>query len=417
MNQPLQAMIVTVGLGEKQGGEVLDGLQADLKEFQPDYTVLLASNKSLPTARRLVELAGLADDQCEILELTSAHDLDEVFLQTNQLIERLIQRGFPADRIAINYTGGTKVMGTGAVLSGVYNRVMQLRYISGMAKSSEADQTAKHRTLTARPGAVYAYQDLLRARAMMLDLRFRPAHTTLESIEPDLLTRTDRSLHRELTALAQAYGEWDNFYSERFLATYETISFEHDSLTPFRLSDEQFAAVRQLAHEMGRGRPAPYIITELFNSATRRLMVGRTEDALTRLYRALEMLAQWVLERDFEIDINDVDTRRIPPRDRVGFDALRSMEDGLVKIGLRRSYDLLVILESPVGISFREDPVMVEFMEHRGESILSHGLRPADPESCRQFIDRARELFKVEIPDFDDQARLLKFPWLIDRSE
>jgi hypothetical protein len=147
----------------------------------------------------------------------------------------------------------------------------------------------------------------------------------------------------------------------------------------------------------------------------RRLLLGATEDALARLYRALEMLAQWVLDRDHGVDTNDVDTRRIPPRDRVSFDALRSIEDGLVKIGLRKCYELLIILKTPVGEAFAADPVMRQFLEKRSETILAHGMQPAEPDEASRFMQHAPPLFRIEIPDFEQRAHLLQFPWLSEK--
>ena len=88
------------------------------------------------------------------------------------------------------------------------------------------------------------------------------------------------------------------------------------------------------------------------------------------------------------------------------------MEDGIVKIGLRKCYEMLVILKTPVGEAFASDAVMRKFLEKRSETILSHGMQPASAEEARLFMRHARPLFRLEIPDCDELARLLHFPWL-----
>lgn len=416
MDQPINtkasAIIMTVGLPGDQGGDVLDALQLDLDALKPDRLALIATAQSLPNARRMIERSGLDPSRCEIVELSGAHDLDEVFRMTNDLIQRLVKRGYAPEQIAINYTSGTKVMGSGAVLSAVYNKIMELRYITGLASVREGPERARHRILTTKPGAVFAYQEMLEGRSMLLDLRFRSAFAVLEAVQDDLLTPEDRKLRLALSRLTRAYGEWDNFYPDRFLTLYADVEFGHETLLPFRLHEDQHEALRTTAAEMSGGQPGPFVITDLYNNALRRLILGRTEDALARLYRALEMLGQWVLERTFNIDTNNVDTRRIPPRDRVSFEALRSMEDGTVKIGFRKAYELLVIFDAPLGRQFKANPVMRDFVETRAVSILAHGLRPAGQEESQRYIVQARDLFKVEIPDFDDLSHRLQFPWL-----
>lgn len=416
MEQKPKAIIMTVGLPGSEGGDVLDALQLDLNALRPETLALIASAQSVPNAQRMIERSGLDAEHCEIVTLSGAHDLDEVFRATNALIQRLVARGYAPDQIAINYTSGTKVMGSGAVLSAVFNRIRELRYITGLASVREGPERARHRLLTTKPGAVFAFQDLLAAHSMLLDLRFRSAHAALSAVEEDLLTPDERKLCTALSLLTRAYGEWDNFHPDRFLGFYSEIIFGQEMLEPFRLREGQLEAVRKVAEEMENVRPGPYIITDLFNNAGRRLALGRTEDALERLYRALEMMAQWVLLRDFKIDTNSVDTRRIPPRDRVRYEALRSMEDGQVRIGFHKAYELLGIYGSALGLAFSADPVMRNFLESRAESILGHGLHPASRDYAQGVLDHVRELIKIEIADLDEVERLLQFPWLLEQG-
>lgn len=414
MNQSPKAIIMTVGLPGDQGGDVLDALQLDLNALRPETLVLIPTVQSLPNAQRLLERSGLGPDRCEIVPLAGAHDLDEVFRAVNAVIQNLVHRGYSPGQIAINYTSGTKVMGSGAVLSAVFNKIMELRYITGLASVREGPERARHRLLTTKPGAVFAYQELLEARSMLLDLRFRSAHAALSAVQEDLLTPEERHLCNALSLLTRAYGEWDNFYPNRFLALYSEADLSREMLDPFRLREGQIGAIQKIAAEIESGQPGPAVITDLVNNASRRLALGRNEDALTRLYRSLEMLGQWILLRDFKIDTNNVDTRRIPPRDRVRFEALRSMDDGQVRIGFHRTYELLAIYGSNIGLKFTSDAVMRNFIESRADSILGHGLRPASREDAQRVMDHARELIGVEITDLDTLARLLQFPWLLD---
>jgi CRISPR-associated protein (TIGR02710 family) len=409
-----KALIVTVGLPGDQGGDVIDALELDVKTLQPAFLVLIASGQSMPNARRMIERATLPPEACEAIELASAHDMDEVFRKTNRAVQDLIARGFSPDRIAINYTSGTKVMGSGAVLSAVYNKIMELRYITGLGAVRESDR-ARRRILTTRPAAVFAYQNLIESLRMMDDLRFLSARRVLEGVAEDLLSPEDRKLHAELLRLARAYEDWDNFYPERFLGSYRETGFELEATRRFQLVDDQPAAVEGLIAERRGQQPGPHIIADLFNNAARRMLVGRTEDAFARLYRALEMLAQWVLMRDTGIDTNDVDTRKIPPRDRVSFEALRSLDDGMVKIGLRKAFDLLVILGTNVGGKIHDDTLIRDFLEKRSASILAHGYTPADAETAQDFLEHCRDLFSGEIPEFRALTRRLQFPWVAKR--
>jgi CRISPR-associated protein (TIGR02710 family) len=391
---------------------VLDALQLDLDALRPDYLAMIASGQSMANARRMIERSHLPAECCEIIELASANDIDEIFGKTNQLIQRLVARGFAPGRIAINYTSGTKVMGAGAVLSAVYNNIMELRYITGLTAIREGGDPTRHRIVTTRPSGVFAFQQMIGGRQMLLNLLYRSAESTLDGIDEEYLSPANQHLLADLGLLTRAYGEWDNFYPDRFMDLYREVSFEDASLEIFRMGPKQLEELERLTAEIKEGKQGPHVITDLYNNGHRRLTMGRTEDAMARLYRALEMLAQWVLMRDHGIDTNDVDTRLIPPRDRVSFEAQRSIEDGMVKIGLRKAYDLLVILGSPVGRHFKADPAMRHFLEQRAESMLAHGIRPTTRPEAQEFMDHARDLFAVEIVDFNRIGCALQFPWL-----
>ncbi len=417
MEPQAKALIMTIGLPGDQGGDVLDALILDLRAVEPEYLALIASTQSLPNARRMIGRTGLDQGRSEIVELENATNLDEIFLKINLLIRRLAMKGYNSEQIAINYTAGTKVMGSGTVLSAVYNRIHELRYITGMNAIGEGNRMPRHRILSTRPGAVFSYQELLRGRRMMLEGHFRTAHDTLERLDTELLTRQDHELFRSLKRLSLAYEAWDNFDPVRFRDLYATVQFVHEDLKSFRLPDRRFEAVKNLIGELRRGQPGPYTIADVLNNAHRRVDLGRISDAVSRMYRALEMFAQWILGRDYGIDTNQVDTRRIPPRDRVSFEALRSIDDGVVKIGLRKAFDLLNILEAPIGRAYHENRELDHFIQARSMSILAHGMQPDRPENLAEHLHSLSELFRIEIPDFRDLARQLDYPWVPNRHE
>jgi CRISPR-associated protein (TIGR02710 family) len=404
----LKAIIMTVGLPGDQGGDVLDALQLDLEALQPEFLALISSEQSEANARRMADRSGLPAEQTLVVALQSAHDLDEVFRTTNDVVQQVVRHGYTPAQIAINYTSGTKVMGSGAVLSALYNKISQLRYITGLASIGKG----RHRILTTRPDGIFAYQDLLTSRAMLISLRFRSAHAELDQIVEDFLTENDRLLRDSLRLVTSAYGGWDDFHPSLFLENYPKIDFTNGDLKPFQLAAGQWETVEALAAELRENKPGPHIITDLFCNAARRMSYGHLEDAMTRLYRALEMLAQYVLNKEYGLDTNDLDTRRIPPRDRVAYEAMRSLEDGVVKIGLRKAYELLGILKHPIGVHFQQDAVLRRFLTKRAETILAHGLLAETDVDGREFMAHTRQLCAIEILRFADLCRALQFPWL-----
>lgn len=410
-----RAMIITVGIPADPRLDIVEPLAAEVEAGGPEEVVLIASGESVKNAQRLAgrierpaaEAASAGEGRVRVVRLESAHDLEEAFLTANRALERLMERGIAPEEVAINFTSGTKMMSAGAALSAVFNRCMQLRYIVG------AEAGSKHRrVIRTHPGAVFALQDLRRARSLALELRFRSAIAVLDGLDDSLLTDADRALRVSLRRMAEAYDAWHHFHPERFLELYPGPDAGGLQLAPFVLGDGQREQVAALAAEMQRGEMGPHLLIDLYNNGLRQLQAGEPDDALIRLYRALELLAQWVLRRDHGIDTNDVEVRRIPPRDRVGFEALRSLDDGLVKIGLRKAWDLLIILDTAVGRRYTASEPMKLFLAQRTKSILAHGIRPIDLPDPRELFRSAADLIAVELADFPERSRLLQFPWI-----
>ena len=402
-----RALIMTVGVPSDPKQDIAAALLDDIQALAPEALILLASKESNKNAIRLSGLAEKEGSPAKIIKLDSAHDVEEAFRRVNGAIDDLIAEGIGPEEIAINFTSGTKMMGSGAVLSAVFKRCMELRYLTGATSGSD-----RRRLIRTYPAAVFAYQDLLRGRRLTIELHFESALAVLASIDDSLLAESDRSFHSELTLIAEAYKLRQSFHPEAFRKIYGKAKFDSPLLESFKLDQAQVEATLLLEEEVRGGKAGMHAVVDLYDNGIRRLNSGAPDDAVIRLYRAMEMLAQWILLRDYEIDTNEVDTRRIPPRDRVPYEALRSIEDGMVKIGLRKAYDLLIIFEAEVGRRYQTSKTLRDFLSRRADSILAHGLTPISEDTARRLFEAGRELFLAEIDDFDAQCHLLQFPWL-----
>lgn len=402
-----RALVMSVGIANDAALDLSAVLAPDIELTGAEDIILIASEEGYRNALRIVELVGDRPERFTILKLTSAHDMDEAFRAFNDAIERLIARGIAPEEIAINFTSGTKIMDAAGVLAAVFNRCLELRYQTVMEPRPAAGSTIR-----TRPAAVFAYQDLLRGRAMALELQFAPARALLSRIDDSLLSEADRRTRAHLMLITDAYSAWESFYYRRGLELYHQTSFDSPLLKPFRMTPEGERALADLTREMEVTGPGQSVLMDIYNNGMRRLESGDPDDAFIRLYRAMEVLTQWILRRDFGIDTDDVDTRKIPPRNRVGYEALRSLEDGKVKIGLRRAFELLIHLETPIGLHFQDSGAMRQVVSIRRSSILAHGLAPTSLGEVRKTFLAVRELFVSEIPDFDAGCALLQFPWI-----
>ncbi len=399
------ALICTVGTSLESGEDLVELLSNEIRELAPAFVLFLASHESSDHALRVAAAVPLDESAFAIVQLESPHNINDIFEKTNDSIRELRMRGYGPDQILIDYTTGTKVMAAGAVLAAVMNQCCQLRYLFYNGHETE-------RVLTA-PESVMAFRDLLLARRLIREMRFRSAYDLLSHIDSTDLSPYDVDSLNALRDVALVYRHWDNFRYEELLETIPKVPTQLEPIQKFLIAPDTLEMIRTITEDLAGGRYSPQVLADMQNNAERRLREGKLDDAAARVYRALEMLSQWLLAEQ-GIDTNDVDTRRIPPRFRVNFEAMRSLEDGLVRIGMRKAFELLTILETPAGLRFDENRNLATLLQHRSDSILAHGTKSLSEAECVELVRTARAFFVGEVEGFNDLCNRLQFRWLVD---
>jgi CRISPR-associated protein (TIGR02710 family) len=191
--------------------------------------------------------------------------------------------------------------------------------------------------------------------------------------------------------------------------------------------------LRRLGSARNAGRTSEDLVADLANNAWRRWREGKYDDAVARLYRLTEMLAQRELKERYDIKAANVKLDRLPAELHSKLEGYRSERDDKIKIGLAACYWLLAELESRVrpvdgqddgvgsppglGAAFAASDRMPGLLEARNRSILAHGLEPVAQEVCEGFFREVMVLCRVAVPDLDARRRELQFPWMRDQPD
>jgi CRISPR-associated protein (TIGR02710 family) len=120
------------------------------------------------------------------------------------------------------------------------------------------------------------------------------------------------------------------------------------------------------------------LVEDLLLNAQRRAHQGRYDDAMGRLYRALELLAQIRLKQAHGLETGNLDLTQLPEPLRQAYGGDRHPPTGKVQIALWNSYQLLSQLPNdPLGQHFQpqaqrlQDTLLI-----RNQSLLAHGFTP-----------------------------------------
>lgn len=378
--------------------------------------------KIVPAARgEGVELdAGRYDP----FELPDGQDLASCLDRLRQLtpeVRRWVARG-PEFQVVVDFTGGTKCMSASIGLQ-ASRWPCVFSYVGGTERTKDGVGVvvsgAEKIVHQSNPWDVLGHQ-AVEDFVVLFDQHAFAAAASVADVAKKRVSRPDRK--RELAVLeqvAQAFDAWDRFDHKSSGTTFDNVAKSANDLRAVLGSakgDRVLDGVARLAshlHELsGASPPSRHHVLDLLANAKRRKEEGRVDDAVARLYRAIEAVAQVALKERHGIESTEkVPLDRVPESLRPEW-ASRAKE-GIVALGLQDAYVLLASLNDPLGEKFKKAELngTKSPLAARNRSILAHGFERVSEKVFDKLWTTALSLAGVE------EASLPSFPTLGERAE
>lgn len=386
-----------------------------IREYKPDHVLFLVSRLSRPmvdgpgapcrtgdtAAPSIIAQTSLPEGSYSIFQMEHPDDLAESYREVKSELARQCTLRTGWRRIA-DYTGGTKTMSAALVLAALES-AWELSLVVGHRPDLVRVANGTELASVLSTAEVYASQVLAEAEGLFDDYAYRAAERLLERLLAETaLAPATREHIVGLVGLCRGFDAWDRFDHSRARSLLEPYQ---SRIVP------QWISLKALTHESAQGQFAR--VLDLMRNAERRAARGRYDDAIARLYRALELLAQARLGQ-LGHDPSDLNVDNLPAELRPEYDRRRRANlDGTrerVRLGLVEDYDLLLELEDPLGQTFHEArSAILDALDKRNASILAHGTQPllqADYDSMlrvvEQFIERGLKALgvRVQAPQF-----------------
>ena len=150
-------------------------------------------------------------------------------------------------------------------------------------------------------------------------------------------------------------------------------------------------------------------IVDLIANAERRYKEGRYDDATARLYRTIELIAQYRLKSKYGIDTSDVDVNKLSIYLEDEYEELRDKK-GKIRLSLTKDYELFNELGDGLGGEYLKNEKLKDLIGIRNFSILAHGLSPVSKNKCEEFYSEVKELAKLVVSDLEDKLSKARFP-------
>ena len=413
-------LFMTVGTGVNPDSDIegykrlAQAIYASLHKIYPDYIVFFASELSKNTISYVEELFIADDDEFiegqdyEIVILEDIDNFNDCFEAIEAEIWKFDILSDEKHEIIMDYTSGTKTMSSAMACCGMFYS-KDLITVSGDRKNgivSLGTESIKYQNLY----KVYDKISLMRMRNHFNANRFYTASEILETIVDVNLPKED------LINLVNAYYAWDNMdfeiaYDYLTKVDMDKLAF-NDIRDDLKINLKALGTIVRSPHENLKNC---YILASLINNSIRRAEEYKYDDAIARLYRAFELIAQIRLGK-YGLKSSDIDVDILKDKnvDEGFIEALeKTRQDGKIRIGLIKDFELLAELDDDLGKEFVENRNRINNLTiKRNNSILAHGLESLDKDDFDQFEELVESLalkLDKDMKKFLNETRFAKF--------
>lgn len=419
-------LLVTVGGAPKP-------IITSIKTLQPDRVIFFCSTGSkgsesqiigagkpckiqrneniipIPNIPIYVKLGDRFQMERDIVKIQNPDDATECYRLATEIIRELLLQGHD---ISADYTGGTKTMALALGMAAM-DYDIKLYVTTKLGRNLQQPVSEGERTLFVST----AFIDIQRKLEQFLPIFLQQYNYSAAIIELNKLIRSIpffsemsskkvKKVH-QIAELCEAFEAWDRF--DHSSALNRLKSFLHnpdirplgDFLKRVMHSradiDEQFTIIKTSIPYHGYE-----IVEDLLLNAERRAKQKRYDDAVGRLYRALELLMQIQFKKAYQMTTFDIQPDRLLELSesvKEKCENTRSPISGRITLGLRKGYELLrEIPGEPLGDLYRTRARRIsEVIDTRNLSLFAHGFRPTQEEDYEDFEQVVGQFIKQAI--------------------
>lgn len=426
-------------------GGTPDPLIESIKKKNPDFVYFIASQETVKAIGKIVEDTNLSINRYKSYIIEYAESIIETYEVSRGIIKKIKERDNNT-KIFINHTGGTKSMSAGVVLAGS-EYGCSFVYVGGKERDKggvgivTGDMIVKDEQY---PYHLIVEKNLMEVVDYFNRYQYETCINILNDIDAKLIDNYEKSKQLRITArilndFITLIRSIDSFKFKKIeylgqnkpvlaivkaiTKDLEMISFDSNILKKvggyLKRSEEHIQGLQE--------NNLRIIFCELINNAERRVSEGKYDDAVARLYRAIELIAQMKL---MGLDVIDEDRLRENNVFAIKLEKLREklsdekieeykkgqkeedLDNGIIKLPLKKSYRLLADLGDEFSNNFLKDEEFKTLLQKRNDSILAHGLIPVSKEDAEGLLRKVVYMPNLIIEDFDNLKNRATFPKL-----
>jgi CRISPR-associated protein (TIGR02710 family) len=330
----------------------------------------------LPNIPTQVGLGDRFNPAKDVVLLQSPDDLSECYQAISAKI-RALKAETPGVTLFADYTGGTKTMSLAMGLAALdYDITLYLTTGATRPNLIRIEQgEATGRAATASVTVERQLQQVL--PKFFQQYNYSAAIAELQYLLNQVsLSNEEQQQVRRLQALSKGLDAWDRFDHNMAWMLLKPYMKDFQALGQFlkRVLASRAAIDETFKPSEGTTGHGYEVIEDLLLNAERRSHRCRYDDAVGRLYRALELLVQMRLKLKYGLKTEDIDRSLLPAKVAEHYAKVQ----GKLQMPLQRSYKLITEFENdPLGDLYeRQAGALQNILKVRNKSLYAHGFEP-----------------------------------------
>lgn len=424
-------------------GDSTPPLIEHINKLNPQLVYFIHSKKTEKFARD-IQLSTEADEYRYVL-LDDHEDVYEAFSKSQDCINELLKEDF---KVIGNFTAGTKTMSVGLAMACV-EKECQYEYGTGDRNPAGSVTSYSRNVPQENPYEKQAIHEFKRGKLFFDEYQFLAARENFNQALIKLNNQDSKFKNLKLQAkifirIIDFYESWDKFNDDLneiglnlilngIIKTIESndylLDYFSNELPNFfsQMRNNLIFLDKKLDDNLF------YYLPDLLNNAQRRIDEGKYDDAVARLYRAIELVAQlrlmefrivdednFISKKSFRIDKSKVikKTSKSTQFQISNLNRKKWRNNDFLEYDMSKDYWILGYLSNE-----RDDELskstedMVNFFKNiksniqvRNKSILAHGLKPLNENDANRINKLVLKHSKKLCSNIDNEMELAKFP-------
>lgn len=399
-------MFATVGTASHS----VESVAHSVRQYNPDHVVFLATEQARQQrVPAVVDRVGLVDEGAdepgrwtysvpEDAEFDHRLDAERLYLAYRRLMRRTIDgRDALVDNAVADYSEGTRPMSAALFEAATSLGVPVVTYVTGERGDDGGVIPGTERTYAVHGRRLRAVESLDEAVERFNEGRYAVAAEIADRLSdtPEVFLPFDGQGRDLVAVAAETFEAWDRFQLAEALEIMQKLGdedrFDPDFVAEHLMTTDEREAIRQRhLHQAVNREMYLGLLADVVANADRRLAEQSYDDAVGRLYRAIEYVAQLRIWERWELSTAEFPVDRLP-------DAIAGPDDepGQTRpLAQADAWKLLCHEDDELGELYEtlyEETDLRRALRKRNVSILAHGFEPVKAtyaETLREAVDR-----------------------------